>query len=112
MLYELRCILDAPKSAEPDLKKLQHHAEYLLDLDNWPEIKSVSDLTVKEYKTPGLSINRCMQLLNAVVNHAETANNTKAQIQELLKIGFTENELIDTFSFDEGDVKEAAEEIE
>lgn len=111
MLYELRCILDAPKSAEPELKKLQHHAEYLLDLDNWSEIKSVSDLTVQEYKNPGLSINRCMQLLNAVIDHTGTANNTKAQIQELLKIGFTENELIDVFSFDEEDVKEVAKGI-
>ena len=28
------------------LKKLEHHAEYLIDLDNWPCIKTVSDFKV------------------------------------------------------------------
>lgn len=30
------------------LKKVEHHAEYLLDLDRWPEIISVSDVNVQE----------------------------------------------------------------
>ena len=29
------------------LKTIEHHADYLLDLDNWPEIKSVSNVTVQ-----------------------------------------------------------------
>lgn len=31
-----------------EIKKLEHHAEYLLDLENYPEIKSVSDVKVVE----------------------------------------------------------------
>lgn len=29
------------------LKALNHHIEYLLDLDNWPEIKRVHGVTIK-----------------------------------------------------------------
>ena len=32
-------------------KKWEHHAEYILDLDSYPEIKSVYGCTVKEAKT-------------------------------------------------------------
>ena len=28
------------------LKKLEHHIDYLLDLDNWPEIESVYNVEV------------------------------------------------------------------
>lgn len=33
-------------------KKLEHHIDYLLDLDNWPEIESVYDVVVEEIKSP------------------------------------------------------------
>lgn len=31
-----------------ELKRLEHHIEGLLDLDNWPEIKSVYGVEVEE----------------------------------------------------------------
>ena len=31
-----------------ELKRLEHHAEFLLDLESYPEIKKVSDLHVVE----------------------------------------------------------------
>lgn len=34
------------KSAFDELRVIEHHAEYLLDLDNWPSIKSVYDVSV------------------------------------------------------------------
>lgn len=33
-----------------ELKCLEHHIEGLLDLDNWPEIKSVYGVEVEEIK--------------------------------------------------------------
>ena len=33
-----------------ELKKLEHHADYILDLDSFPEVKSVYGVTVKEVK--------------------------------------------------------------
>lgn len=33
-----------------ELKRLEHHIEELLDLDNWPEIKSVYGVEVEEIK--------------------------------------------------------------
>lgn len=50
---------------------------------------------------------RCMELLNQVINHVSVAHNTKQQIYELLLIGFTADELIDEFNFDEDDVNDA-----
>ena len=32
------------------LKKLEHHADWLLDLESWPEIKSVFDCKIEEVK--------------------------------------------------------------
>lgn len=34
------------KSAFDELRVIEHHAEYLLDLDNWPEITSVYNVEV------------------------------------------------------------------
>ena len=31
-----------------DIKKIEHHAEYLLDLESYPEIKSVYDVRVNQ----------------------------------------------------------------
>ena len=50
---------------------------------------------------------RCMELLNQVINHVSTAQNTQGTIHELLLIGFTPDELIKTFHFDAYDVNEA-----
>lgn len=40
--------LEVEENKVDEIKKLEHHAEYLLDLDNYPEIKAVSDVTVSE----------------------------------------------------------------
>lgn len=50
---------------------------------------------------------RCLELLNQVINHVSTAQNTQGTIHELLLIGFTPDELIKTFHFDADDVNEA-----
>lgn len=55
---------------------------------------------------------RCMELLNQVINHVSVAHNTKQQIYELLLIGFTADELIDEFNFDEDDVNDALSEFD
>lgn len=47
---------------------------------------------------------RCMELLNQVVDHTGIAHNTQEQIHELLQIGFTADELVDEFQFDRQDV--------
>lgn len=44
--YLLTAMIEADDDS--DLKKLSHHIEYLFDLDNWPEIKSVSEVEVTE----------------------------------------------------------------
>lgn len=44
---ELKLYLDVTdETAAENLKKLEHHAEYLLDLDSHPEITSVYGVTV------------------------------------------------------------------
>lgn len=39
---------DVDENGMEEIKKLEHHAEYLLDLDNYPEIESVYGVKVEE----------------------------------------------------------------
>lgn len=50
---------------------------------------------------------RCLELLNQVINHVSATQNTQRTIHELLLIGFTPKELTETFRFDTEDVNEA-----
>lgn len=50
MEVKLEICMQIEKDAFQELKKVEHHAEYLLDLDHWPEIKSVYGCKVKEIK--------------------------------------------------------------
>ena len=36
------------ETAMEEMKKLEHHADYILDLEAYPEIKSVYDVQVEE----------------------------------------------------------------
>lgn len=55
---------------------------------------------------------RCMELLNAVIDHLSVAERNKDVIQQLLRIGFTGEELITHFNFTKDDVEEASEDME
>lgn len=50
---------------------------------------------------------RCMELLNQIVDHTAVARNTAETIEELVSMGFTYDELIAEFNFDEDDVNDA-----
>lgn len=43
---EFKIKMTVLKGAEHEIKKLEHHADYLLDLNNYPEIQSVHDAKV------------------------------------------------------------------
>lgn len=49
--------------------------------------------------------NRCMELLNNLVNQVANGNNTSGQIEELLKYGFTGEELVKDFSYSKTEVE-------
>lgn len=51
-----------------------------------------------------MSNERCMQLLNNIIDHVSCARNTSETIEELLYMGFEENELINHFGFCEDDI--------
>lgn len=53
---------------------------------------------------------RCMELLNAAIDHVSVARSISSAIKELLNIGFTAEELVCSFNFDRDDVACAAEE--
>lgn len=61
---------------------------------------------------PELEQERCMELLNSVINHVSVANNTSETIMELLMMGFTTEELVTYFMFSQSDVDDIAEEME
>lgn len=64
----------------------------------------------KQYVTP-LSQERCMELLNALINHLSVAERNNEVIKCLLNVGFETEELITHFNFIEEDVKDAAEDM-
>ena len=48
---ELKMELEVDENAVEELKKLEHHIDYLLDLDNFPEIKTVRNVVVRKRST-------------------------------------------------------------
>lgn len=41
--------LDVPNKADvEEIKKIEHHVDYLLNLDEYPEIESVFDVSIEE----------------------------------------------------------------
>ena len=68
----------------------------------------------KDGNTKGavMTITRAKELLNAVIDHMLVAEKNRDVIEELLSIGFTENELITDFGFCDSDVVDVLEESE
>ena len=50
MIVKLEINLEIDKKDFEKLKKLEHHADWLLDLDSWNEIKSISDCKVTKFE--------------------------------------------------------------
>lgn len=48
---ELKMELEVDENAVEELKKLEHHIDYLLDLDNFPELKTVRNVAVRKHST-------------------------------------------------------------
>lgn len=49
---------------------------------------------------------RCIELLNQVIDHTAVARDTAETIEELINMGFTYDELIAEFNFDKDDVND------
>ena len=47
MLLQLSAVVEVPDNFVSEARKWEHHVDRLFDLDNYPEIKSVSDVKVK-----------------------------------------------------------------
>lgn len=47
-LFHFSATFVADKASRDKLKQLEHHAEYLLDLESWPEIKQIFGVQVEE----------------------------------------------------------------
>mgnify|MGYP003227282206 FL=1 len=67
-----------------------------LDDDLYQEVLAVKAETI-------IPENRCMELLNQIINHVSVANNTSDTIHQLVAMGFTVRELTQYFSFPEED---------
>ena len=50
MIVKFEINLEIDKKDFEKLKKLEHHANWLLDLDSWNEIKSISDCKVTKFE--------------------------------------------------------------
>ena len=52
---------------------------------------------------------RCMELINAIINNLSVAERNEQVIKYLLYVGFTKEELVNHFNFTESDVLDAME---
>lgn len=52
MIVKLDVLMDVDESGIEEIEKLTHHIEYLLDLDSYPEIKSVFNVKVTKIINP------------------------------------------------------------
>ena len=59
-----------------------------------------------------MELQRCKDLLNAVIDHVSCCRNTSGTLHELLLIGFTKEELVEEFNFSVDDVDDALAEME
>lgn len=50
---KLSMIMDVEDYAVEEVEKIEHHAERLLDLPNWPEIKNVYEVSVSVIEEKG-----------------------------------------------------------
>lgn len=48
MRVKMEIELEVDKEDMEEVKKIEHHADYLLDLNNYPEIKSVRNCKITE----------------------------------------------------------------
>lgn len=55
---------------------------------------------------------RCREILSQVINHVTSCRNEEESARELLLLGFTKEELVEEYGFDEDEVAEAAKEFE
>lgn len=58
-----------------------------------------------------MSNERCAELLEAVIRRITSDHNTDGAIRELLLIGFTMEELVESYEFDKSDVRNVAQEM-
>lgn len=59
-----------------------------------------------------MSYSRCMELVNQIINHTSTADNTSNTIRKLLYMGFEADELVTFFGFSCDDVDPVVKEME
>lgn len=52
MIVKLDVLMDVDEFGIEEIEKLTHHIEYLLDLDSYPEIKSVFNVNVTKVINP------------------------------------------------------------
>ena len=65
---------------------------------------------IKKYQP--MKRKRAIELLNAMIDHLSVAERNDTVIEQLLKIGFTDEELINEFNFCREDVNNVVEEME
>jgi hypothetical protein len=99
------------------VKVIEHHAERLLDLGNWPEIETVFGVTVEEANKSIDSENSQLkakvaaqkELLNKLIENHQIGRTVEETIAWCLFVGFKPEDLVEEFNFDKEDVEEAVE---
>lgn len=90
------------------LKAIEHHADHLLSLDEWPEIKRVYAVHVQK-ESPACDAEERKDLLNKIIELYQVGHSVRETIRWCFFVGFDKKDLINDYGFSEKDVIDAEE---
>ena len=88
--YMVSMMLTVDEGAKEELKIIEHHAESLLDLDGWPEIKAVSNVHVDEVQDASPSYMELVSMFKRYVANDMEAAGPEYLIQALEQAWITQ----------------------
>lgn len=97
--------MEISEGALEEIKKIEHHADHLLDLDEWTEIQSVYDVQVREENQN--ESQKYHDLLNKIIEQYQIGHSISETIHWCLFVGFDKEDLIQSFGFNREDVEYA-----
>lgn len=89
------------------LKREDTHWKFVFEKGNVKRL----DSEIVFYDKP-MTYDRAMCLINEIIEHLCEVKRIKEAIEELFRVGFTDDELVDVFSFDKNDVDDVVSRIE
>lgn len=101
MVVKIEMFFDVDNNEDyQELKTVEHHADRLLDLDNWPEIKSVYNVSVKRVHEEVVPYERLLRILQDYVGNDYEATSDSGYVRDALYAAGCGEEIMKALGFD------------